>query len=167
MAKKNKVVTETVADEVVVVEEEVVEVKKTKKGRKSKVEPVESEPDAPASDEEQPVESEPEAPATEEEEEVDKKKTGKRHVRSPVERIDLILSMLSTIKVNKTVLTELQQLRKALDGAKVKPEKRTRAPNAYNLFIKDEMVKVRAEYPEMTSSEQFSECIKRWRGREV
>ncbi|KAL2484533.1 Axial regulator YABBY 4 [Abeliophyllum distichum] len=42
------------------------------------------------------------------------------------------------------------------------PEKRQRAPSAYNCFIKDEIRRLKAEYPSMTHKQAFSTAAKNW-----
>ncbi|KAL7241041.1 hypothetical protein ACSBR2_006627 [Camellia fascicularis] len=42
------------------------------------------------------------------------------------------------------------------------PEKRQRAPSAYNNFIKEEIRRLKAEYPNMTHKEAFSAAAKNW-----
>ncbi|KAL2510403.1 Axial regulator YABBY 4 [Forsythia ovata] len=42
------------------------------------------------------------------------------------------------------------------------PEKRQRAPSAYNCFIKDEIRRLKAEYPGMTHKQAFSTAAKNW-----
>ena len=87
----------------------------------------------------------------------------KRHVRTPVERIDNIIELLAGIKVPKTVTKELEMLRKQLDGAKLKAAPRTRVANSYNEFIQKKMPFVKAENPDKKSSELFAMCIQLWR----
>ncbi|PSS26874.1 Axial regulator YABBY like [Actinidia chinensis var. chinensis] len=42
------------------------------------------------------------------------------------------------------------------------PEKRQRAPSAYNNFIKEEIRRLKAKYPNMTHKEAFSAAAKNW-----
>ncbi|KAK6922252.1 YABBY protein [Dillenia turbinata] len=42
------------------------------------------------------------------------------------------------------------------------PEKRQRAPSAYNRFIKEEIRRLKAKYPNMTHKEAFSTAAKNW-----
>ncbi|RVW43338.1 Axial regulator YABBY 4 [Vitis vinifera] len=42
------------------------------------------------------------------------------------------------------------------------PEKRQRAPSAYNRFIKEEIRRLKAENPKMTHKEAFSTAAKNW-----
>ncbi|CAA2995929.1 axial regulator YABBY 4 [Olea europaea subsp. europaea] len=42
------------------------------------------------------------------------------------------------------------------------PEKRQRAPSAYNYFIKEEIRRLKAEYPGMTHKQAFSTAAKNW-----
>ncbi|GMJ00396.1 FILAMENTOUS FLOWER, ABNORMAL FLORAL ORGANS, YABBY1 [Hibiscus trionum] len=42
------------------------------------------------------------------------------------------------------------------------PEKRQRVPSAYNLFIKDEIQRIKAENPDITHREAFSAAAKNW-----
>ncbi|XP_038893210.1 axial regulator YABBY 4 isoform X2 [Benincasa hispida] len=42
------------------------------------------------------------------------------------------------------------------------PEKRQRAPSAYNCFIKDEIRRLKAQNPEMTHKEAFRTAAKNW-----
>ncbi|KAG5522151.1 hypothetical protein RHGRI_034361 [Rhododendron griersonianum] len=42
------------------------------------------------------------------------------------------------------------------------PEKRPRAPSAYNNFIKEEIRRLKAKHPNMTHKEAFSAAAKNW-----
>lgn len=87
----------------------------------------------------------------------------KRHVRTPLERVDQLISLLENEKVNKNVREELKLLRKQLDGAKIRTEKRTRPANAYNLFMQEKMKELRVQYPTEESKKVFAMCIELWR----
>ena len=84
----------------------------------------------------------------------------KRHVKTPVERIDLILQRLNENGVTKEVHSQLQRLRKQLDGAKIKQVHQSRAPNEYNLWMKVKMSELKDS--DMTPKQRFAHCIKQW-----
>lgn len=50
----------------------------------------------------------------------------------------------------------------ASDG---EPEKKKRAPSAYNLFIKEKMAAIKAEKPELKSKELMAEAIQMWKAQ--
>lgn len=84
----------------------------------------------------------------------------KRHIMTPVERIDLVLKKMDESGVTKEVVAQLLRLRKQLDGAKIKQATQTRAPNAYNLWMKEKMAELKGN--DMSPKERFVECIRLW-----
>jgi chemotaxis protein histidine kinase CheA len=86
--------------------------------------------------------------------------TQKRKVKTPVERLDLIMKKLDESGVTKEVVSQLLRLRKQLDGAKIKQTKGTRAPNAYNLWMREKMAELKDNG--MAPKDRFAECIRIW-----
>jgi len=86
----------------------------------------------------------------------------KRHVMTPIERIDLVMKKMeeSGTANTKEIMNQMMRLRKQLDGAKIKQATTTRAPNAYNLWMKDKMALLKGN--DMNPKERFSECIRLW-----
>lgn len=53
--------------------------------------------------------------------------------------------------------------KRLVDGGKVKKAKRTRAPNAYNLFIQDFLKKTKATNSEISNQEAFKMGAAAWK----
>ena len=48
------------------------------------------------------------------------------------------------------------------------PKKSTsRTPSEYQIFMKNEMPKIKEEFPDKKHSEVFSICAKRWKSRDI
>jgi hypothetical protein len=93
---------------------------------------------------------------------VSSKEVVKRHVMTPIERIDIVIKkMEDTGQPNtKDIVNQMMKLRKQLDGAKIKPATTNRLPNAYNLWMKENMALLKGN--DMNPKERFTECIRLW-----
>jgi len=77
-------------------------------------------------------------------------------------------------KENKEKVKEAKEAEKAAKAAKAEKPKRKkgvdkdgnikekRAPSAYNIFVKDKYVEIKAENPNMDKTEIFAEIAKKW-----
>ena len=97
-----------------------------------------------------------------EEKEGSEEEVTKRHVMTPIERIDLVIKKMEETGLSNTkdIMNQMVRLRKQLDGAKIKQTTTTRAPTAYNLWMKDKMALLKGN--DMNPRERFSECIRMW-----
>lgn len=90
------------------------------------------------------------------------KEVAKRHVMTPIERIDLVIKKMedSGQSNTKDIINQMMKLRKQLDGAKIKPATTNRLPNSYNLWMKEKMALLKGN--DMNPKERFAECIRMW-----
>lgn len=95
-----------------------------------------------------------------EKKEKEKEEGAKRHVMTPIERLDLIIQKVEEAGNSKEVINQLSKLRKQLDGAKIKQATTKRPPNAYNLWMQTKMAELKGN--NMNPKERFSECIRLW-----
>jgi hypothetical protein len=102
------------------------------------------------------------AKAKVEEKEGSDEEVTKRHVMSPIERIDLVIKKMAETGTpnTKDIMNQMMRLRKQLDGAKIKQATTSRAPNAYNLWMKEWMAKLKDNG--MDPKKRFAECIRLW-----
>ena len=80
-----------------------------------------------------------------------------------VEKIDTVLELIENNASVGAITKQLQTIRKALDGAQIKASKKTRKPNQYNLFMSEQMEKLKES--ELPATERFKYCIKLWNER--
>lgn len=83
--------------------------------------------------------------------------------KTVVEKIDAVLEMIEQNASVSAITKQLQSIRKALDGAQIKTSKKTRKPNQYNLFMSEQMEKLKES--DMPATERFKHCIKLWNER--
>jgi aminopeptidase C len=93
--------------------------------------------------------------------------TGKqgRHVLTPLERTDMIIAKLQESGITAEVKSQLERLRRQLDGAKIKQAHSSRPPNEYNLWMKAKMAELKES--SMTPKERFAQCIRLWNDNKV
>jgi outer membrane biosynthesis protein TonB len=88
--------------------------------------------------------------------------SNKRHVKQPIERVDIIIQKLAEANfTNAAVMQQLTMLKKQLSGAKIKPATTKRPPNAFNLYVRDKMIELKEN--NMSSTERFKECVRLYR----
>jgi DNA-binding FrmR family transcriptional regulator len=80
--------------------------------------------------------------------------------RTVVDKLDQIISMLENGSSVPSIIKQLHSIRKTLDGAQIKSTKKTRKPNSYNLFMSEEMEKLKDST--MPATEKFKHCINLW-----
>ena len=85
-----------------------------------------------------------------------------RKVMSAVERLDHIMETLVSSGINTEVTTHLLRLRKQLDGATIKHVQGKRAPNAFNIWIAEQMKVLKDEGSTLTPKEKLSHCTTMW-----
>jgi hypothetical protein len=85
--------------------------------------------------------------------------------KSVVDKIDQILQLIEQGASVSVVTKHLQSVRKTLDGAQIKSTKKTRKPNSYNIFMSEEMEKLREST--MPATEKFKHCINLWNERKL
>lgn len=69
-------------------------------------------------------------------------------------------------KLEKTVAKLLKHMKSA--GSENTSKKSTsRTPSEYQIFMKNEMPKIKEEFPDKKHSEVFSICAKRWKSRDI
>lgn len=84
--------------------------------------------------------------------------------KSVVDKIDAVIQMVEQgTTTPTTILKHLQSIRKTLDGAQIKSSKKTRKPNSYNIFMSEEMEKLKDS--DMPATAKFKFCINKWNER--
>ena len=88
-------------------------------------------------------------------------KSAQRSRKSVVEKIDHVLHMIEQGASPSAVTKQLTAIRKTLDGAQIKASKKSRKPNPYNLFMSEEMEKLK-DVTDIPATEKFKLCIQKW-----
>ena len=57
---------------------------------------------------------------------------------------------------------EFDDMKKKIEQLEKPKEKRTRAPNQYNLFLGEELKKIKADKPTINNQEAFKLATERW-----
>lgn len=171
------VAEEQVAQDEPAVEEVAVEEKPKKKRapkmkKTKKAEPVEEPAAEEAVVEEAAVQEEPAEPVVEEK---PKKKRAPKE-KKPEEDIRKINAEELTIVQIREYLQkngmekQLKQLGSIIAAInkpkKEKKEKKERAPNHFNLYMKDEMASLKEQFPEMNHKERFTQAVANWKTSE-
>jgi hypothetical protein len=175
LSKNNE--EEVVAEEPVAQEEPVVEEKPKKKRaprmKKAKqAEPVEEPAAEEAVVEEAASQEEPAEPVVEEK---PKKKRAPKE-KKPEEDIrkinaeELTLIQIREYLQQNGMEKQLKQLGTIIAAInkpkKEKKEKKERAPNHFNLYMKDEMASLKEQFPEMNHKERFTQAVANWKTSE-
>jgi len=85
--------------------------------------------------------------------------------KTVVDKIDWIIQLIEQGASVSVVTKNLQSVRKTLDGAQIKSTKKTRKPNSYNIFMSEEMEKLKEST--MPATEKFKHCINLWNERKL
>ena len=80
-----------------------------------------------------------------------------------LEKLDAVLDLIDKNASINVITKQLHTIRKALDGAQIKACKKTRKPNQYNMFMSEQMEKLKES--DMPATERFKHCIKLWNER--
>lgn len=83
--------------------------------------------------------------------------------KTVIDRIDAILALIEDNAPVSVVTKQLLSLRKTLDGAQIKNMKKSRKPNMYNMFMSEQMEKLKEQ--DIPATEKFKMCIKLWNER--
>lgn len=79
-----------------------------------------------------------------------------------VQKIEQVIAMLNSNNVPiQKVIKQLVSIRNALDGAQIKSSKKTRKPNKYNIFMSEQMEKLKDNH-DIPATEKFKRCIEEW-----
>lgn len=85
--------------------------------------------------------------------------------KSVVDKIDYVINLVNQESSTSLIVKNLQSIRKVLDGAHIKSLKKSRQPNAYNLFMSEEMEKLKDST--MPATAKFKHCINLWNERKL
>lgn len=85
--------------------------------------------------------------------------------KSVVDKIDHVIHLVNQEASTSLIVKNLQSIRKVLDGAHIKSLKKSRQPNAYNLFMSEEMEKLKDST--MPATAKFKHCINLWNERKL
>lgn len=83
--------------------------------------------------------------------------------KTVVERIDAVLKLIEDNAPVSVITKQLLSVRKTLDGAQIKNIKKSRKPNMYNMFMSEQMEKLKDQ--DIPATEKFKMCIKLWNER--
>jgi hypothetical protein len=90
---------------------------------------------------------------------------GPKSRKSIVDRINEVIDQVEAKGSVDNIIKKLTSIRRALDGAQIKSSKKTRKPNQYNIFMSEEMEKLRDQ--DIPATEKFKMCIKKWNDRKA
>lgn len=88
------------------------------------------------------------------------KRAAEGHPISPKKKSDTSRTRVKKAPEDKINLSEYELVRKTDVPLK---EKKHRAPGAYNIFMKEEIARIKVEFPDMKHTERFSLAAKRWK----
>lgn len=95
-----------------------------------------------------------------------KSSNNQRNRLTIVQKLDRAIKMIEDGSPTGSIIKILVSIRKTLDGAHIKSSKKTRKPNQYNLFMSEQMEKLK-EVSDIPATEKFKMCIKMWNERKV
>lgn len=84
----------------------------------------------------------------------------KRKVLPPQTRLDIAIKGLQNKGATKEVKMQLIRLRGQLNGAKIRQKSASRPPNRYNMWMKEQMAKLKENG--MAPKDRFAYCISLW-----